>query len=77
MPDALSIKYEDGTSVAFTHKADGVVMLEARGALAPTVTAIEIAPEDVEAIRAWLGKHDAAKRAETAKEAAAPRRKTA
>lgn len=75
MTDPLTIEFEDGTRLAFVHKPGGWVSLEARGALSPTVTAIEIAPEQVEEIRAWLGKHDAAKRAEAAKEAVTPKRK--
>lgn len=66
MPDPLEIPFSDGTFLRFTHKPGGWVSLEARGALSPTVTAIEIAPEEVERVRAWFGKHDAAKRAEMA-----------
>jgi hypothetical protein len=77
MSDPLEIPFEDGTLLRFIHKPGGWVQLEARGALSPTVTAIEIAPEDVEKVRAWLGKHDAAKRAEMAKEETSRGRKTA
>lgn len=73
MIEPLIIEFEDGTRLALTHRPGGWVSLEARGALSPTVTAIEIAPEDVESVKAWLGKHDASRRAEAAKEAVAPR----
>jgi hypothetical protein len=75
MSDPLDIAFEDGTFLRFTHRAGGFVSLEARGALSPTVTAIEIEPAEVAKILSWFHKHDAAKRAEAAKEAVTPKRK--
>jgi hypothetical protein len=69
MPDPLELASEIGDALKFTHRPHGGIALEARGALSPTVALIEIDAEQVEALRAWLGKHDAARRAEAAKEA--------
>lgn len=73
MTEPLLIEFEDGSTLKFVHKPGGFVMLEARGALGPTVTAMEISPAEAQQIRDWLNKHDVAKRAETAKEATARR----
>lgn len=67
MPSPLEITFSDGSSLKLTHGAGGAVSLEARGSLGPTVTALEIALEDVGRLRAWLGKADAARRAEGAR----------
>lgn len=69
MAEPLKILFEDGASVALSHLPEGAVRLEARSSLGPTVTAMDIPLNEVEQIRKWLGKHDAAHRGERARNA--------
>ena len=69
MTEPLALDFEDGSSLRLVHKPGGCIVLEARSALGPTVTAIELNLTQVEAVRKWLGKHDAARRAEGARAA--------
>jgi len=69
MPSPLNLTFEDGSSLSLKHQPGGAISLEAKSALGPTVTAIDIPLKEVEAIRAWLSKHDAARRTEGAKAA--------
>lgn len=68
-PDPLELQFEDGSFAKFSHADQGAVLIETRGPLAPTTTAMEVPLESVDALRKWLGKHDAARRAEGAKAA--------
>ena len=67
----LTLSTESG-SVTFSQLPDGGISLEAKGALAPTIAAIDFSASETAEIRAWLGKTDAATRAEAARLATAP-----
>ena len=67
----LTLSTESG-SVTFSQLPDGGISLEAKGALAPTIAAIDFSASETAEIRAWLGKVDAATRAEAARLATAP-----
>ena len=67
----LTLSTESG-SVTFSQLPDGGISLEAKGALAPTIAAIDFSASETAEIRAWLGKADAATRAEAARLATAP-----
>lgn len=73
MLEPLLLDFEDGAQLRLTYMPRGSVQLHARGPLNPTATAIDIEAADVEQIRAWLNKHDAANRAHNAREAVAPK----
>ena len=71
MKQPLTLTTESG-SVTFSHLPAGGISLEAKGALAPTIAAIDFSASETAEIRAWLGKVDAATRAEAARLATAP-----
>ena len=71
MTQPLTLTTESG-SVTFSQLPDGGISLEAKGALAPTIAAIDFSASETAEIRAWLGKVDAATRAEAARLATAP-----
>lgn len=64
MNESIFLEFEDGSSLSLKYGAGGSIIMEAKTALGPAVTALEIKEAEVQQIRAWLGKVDAKARGE-------------